>query len=132
MRIALRTTLQPQPSFPSMEQLPPAMQKAYRRIARRFSARPTVMVDSATTIVPKLRSRIIVNDNEFHRLDELPADYRRMYEQILARTLPLHDAVCTVVKTERSDFIKGTIALAIIAASLAAGAVYLWMHGYFA
>ena len=61
----------------------------------------------------------------------MPPAYRRFYEELLAQALPLDRAVYTVARIEHSNFIKRTISLAVIAAGVAAGIVYLWLHGFY-
>lgn len=131
MKIALRTTLNlGSHDCADMKAMSPAMQKAFQRTVDRFSARPC---DAAAhpNIVPKISTRIIVDGKEFGSPIQMPPNYRQFYEEALARALPLHDAILTVTQMERSNFVKGTIALSIIAAGLVVAIVYLWFTGFY-
>src|SRR5687768_5889194 len=125
MKIALRTTLNfGSHDSPDIKAMSPAMQKAFQRTVDRFSARPCD-ARAHPNIVPKISTRIIVDNKEFGSPIQMPLNYRQLYEEALARALPLHDAILTVTQPERSNFVKGTIALSITAAGLVVAIVYL-------
>ena len=130
MRIALRLNLYGGIADSCRDtEMSPGMRRIHDRVARRFSARGTAGTDN---IVPKLRSRIVVNDQEFKNPRKMPPEYRRFYEEMLAHALPVQRAVDIVTRAEHSNFIKRTITLAVIAAACATTIVYLWMRGYYA
>lgn len=129
MRIALRTSLDmTSGGLPDFSQMRPAMQKAYRRAAERFSAR-SADGHLPKAIVPKLSSRVIINGREFGSAIQMPPEWRRFYEEALASAVPLGGAIRAVVETERANFIKRTVGLSLIAAGLLARLVYVWSTG---
>ena len=130
MRVALRTDLAADESeyFP-LSEMSRGMQRAYERTIGRFSATGSIV---GRRIVPKLCARITINGRDFDSSAEMPAEYRRFYEETLARTLPLQRAIRIVAETERANFIKRTVTLAFIAAGCASTIVYLALHGYYA
>jgi hypothetical protein len=133
MRVALRTDLAADESdyFP-LSEMSRGMQRAYERTIGRFSATESTGSIAGRRIVPKLCARITINGREFDSSAEMPAEYRRFYEETLARTLPLQRAIRIVAETERANFIKRTVTLAFIAAGCASTIVYLALHGYYA
>ena len=130
MRVALRTNVASEEREPRA--MSPRMQRQFDRTALRFCAPGTLPSIAAPRIVPKLSARVIINDREFDSLLQMPAEYRRFYEELLARALPVQRAVQIVAQTERANFIKRTTTLAFIAAACAAVIVYLLLHGYYA
>jgi len=133
MKVVLRTRVGTEaPDFHRPDEMSPSMQKFYRQTVRRFSARPAAAGDTAATIVPKLMARIIVNGSEYESAGQLPPLYRRIYEETLARALPLDRAIDMVVRTEHANFITRALSLSFIAAGLATTIVYLWIIGHYA
>ncbi|MEP6809766.1 MAG: hypothetical protein ABI992_05950 [Chthoniobacterales bacterium] len=132
MRIALRTNLDSAWQFHAPAEMSPRFEGYYRRAVERFSARPAGDTGKTPLIVPKLGSRVIINDREFADTAQMPPAYRLFYEEILAKALPLDRAIYLVARTEHANFIKRTISLLVIAAGVAAAIVYLWEHGYYA
>lgn len=132
MRIALRLSLDGAETahFPEME-MSRGMQRIHDRILRRFSA-SSILTGSKSGIVPKLRAGITVNGHEFKNVKQMPEEYRRFYEEMLSRALPIDRAVDIVTRAEHSNFIKRTVTLGFIAVGCIAAIVYLWMHGYYA
>src|SRR5437660_764867 len=101
MRIALRLNLDGSDaeSCPS-GQMSRGMQRIYNQTLRRFSAHENE--DAALAkIVPKLHARVTVNGREFADSDQMPPEYRRFYEEILTRALPVQRAVDIVARAER-------------------------------
>ena len=132
MRVALKADLQTADrDFHAPAEMSPAMEKIYQRMLERFSAGPLRATGSRTTIVPKMTARVIMNGREFESTGEMPAVYRRFYEETLARVVPLQGAIYTVAKIEHSNYIKRTVALGFIAAAHVAAIAYLWSIGYY-
>ncbi len=131
MRIALRLDLDSRGAetcpFAEMSR---GMQRVYNRTLRRFSAHENVD-GSATSFVPKLHARVTVNGREFGDVEEMPSEYRRFYEDILVRALPVQRAVGIVARAERCNFILRTVTLGLIAAAGVAAIVYLWTRGFY-
>ena len=86
MRIALRLNLAASATekFSSLE-MSRGMQRTYRRVERRFSARHD-STGSAVRLVPKLRARVTVDGHDFDSEQQMPPEYRRFYEEINARS----------------------------------------------
>lgn len=132
MRVALRANVESADrEFRAPAEMSPSMQKIYQRMLERFSAHAVNATGSAFTIVPKMSTRVIVNGREFETTGEMPAVYRRFYEETLAKALPLQRAVYTVAKIEHSNFIKRTVTLSVIALGYVGAIVYLWSVGYY-
>ncbi len=131
MRIALRLNLDDTEDYCPLTEMSRGMQRIHDRVLRRFSARGQVR-GSKGHIVPKLRSRIVVDGQEFKNAKQLPPEYRRFYEELLTNALPVERAVDIVTRAEHANFIKRSITLAFIATGCAAAIVYLWLHGYYA
>jgi hypothetical protein len=130
MRIALRLNLDGTDDYCPLTEMSRGMQRIHDRVLRRFSAR--TVTGSSAHIVPKLRSRIVVDGQEFKNVKQMPDEYRRFYEELLTNALPVERAVDIVTRAEHANFIKRSITLAVIAAGCAAAIVYLWLHGYYA
>lgn len=130
MRVALRTSPVNARDFRLPEKMSPRLEDFYRRALERFSA-GSVLGSKAPAVVPKLSTRVIVNGQEFAGSSEMPPEYRRFYEQILASAVPLDRAIYLVARTEHSNFIGRIISLLLIAGGVAGAIVYLWLHGYY-
>jgi len=132
MKVALRANLESADrDFRAPAEMSPSMEKIYQRILERFSAEPAKATGSRPVIVPKMSTRIILNGREFESTNEMPAAYRRFYEETLMRAMPLQRAVYTVAKIEHSNYIKRTITLSVIAVGYIAAIAYLWSVGYY-
>ncbi len=131
MRIALRTNLDGIGGFHLPEEMSPRLQDYYRRTMARFSARPLNLEAKTRTLIPKLSARVILNGQEFSDSGQMPPASRHFYEELLAQALPLERAVYTVARVEHANFIKRTVSLGAIATGVAAGIVYLWLHGFY-
>jgi hypothetical protein len=126
MKVVLSTSVDEAHNFCAPAEMSRALEKIYRRTVERFSANAT-----ATCIVPKLPTRVIINGREFESAQEMPPVYRRFYEEMLARALPVEHAIYTVARVEHTNSIVRTISLAAVAFGFAAAVVYLWLHGYY-
>lgn len=132
MRVAVKASLQANDrEFRAPAEMSPSMEKIYHRMLGRFSAETAQATGSRALIVPKMTARVILNGREFDSTGEMPLAYRRFYEETLARALPLQRAVYTVAKIEHANFVKRTVALAVIAAGHVAAIAYLWSVGYY-
>lgn len=132
MRVALKADVQLSDSeFRAPTEMSASMEKIYHRMLARFCAEPTRATGSRAVLVPKMTARVIVNGREFESTGEMPAAYRRFYEETLARALPLQRAVYAVAQIEHSNYIKRTIALGVIALGHVAAIAYLWSIGYY-
>ena len=131
MKIALRLNVDyPKSQTRAVSEMSRGMQRVYNRTLRRFSANQNVD-DFATKIVPKLHARVCVNGHEFEGLEAMPPEYRRFYEDILVRVLPVQRAVDIVARAERCNFITRMVTLGFIAVGCLAAIVYLWTRGYY-
>ena len=132
MRVALTADVQSADrEFRAPAEMSPSMDKIYQRMLERFSAEPARTTGSRGMIVPKMTARVIVNGREFESTGEMPAAYRRFYEETLARAVPLQHAVYAVAQIEHSNYVKRTVALAFIAAAHVGAIAYLWSAGYY-
>lgn len=131
MRVVLSSDVVAAQNFCAPGSMSRSLEKIYRRTLERFSAEPVDEPDFAARIVPKLPTRIILNGREFASAQDMPPAYRRFYEEMLTRALPLQRAVYTVAQVEHSNSIKRVVSLTAIAAGCAVAIVYLWMHGYY-
>lgn len=131
MRIALRTCPAAGGDFHLPEEMPPKLAAYYYRTLERFSARPPCRGSKKHAVIPKLSTRVIVDGQEFASVAEMPSEYRRFYEEILARAVPLERAIYTVARAEYSNFVGRTISLLVIAAGVEIAIIYLWLHGYY-
>ena len=129
MRIALRLHLDGADDYCPITEMSRGMQRIHDRVLRRFSARS--LTGSNAHVVPKLRSRIVVDGQEFKNVRQMPDEYRRFYEELLTHALPVDRAVDIVTRAEHANFIKRSITLSIIAAACVGAIVYLWLHGYY-
>src|SRR3712207_3251694 len=132
MRVALKTRVaSADREFRAPATMSTSMEKIYQRMLERFSAEPLKATGSRPVIIPKMTARVIVNGREFESTGEMPAAYRRFYEETLARAVPLQQTVYTVAKIEHANYIKRTIALVVIALGHVAAIGYLWSIGYY-
>jgi hypothetical protein len=88
----------------------------------------TPVLHSGARLAAKLNAKIILNDTEFNNPGEMSVDDRRLYHEALAALFPPNIAV-TVSEPRKIRHKK--VWLIVVAVSVLAGAVYLWLHGFF-
>jgi hypothetical protein len=88
----------------------------------------TPELHSGARLAAKLNAKIILNDTEFNNPGEMSVDDRRLYHEALAALFPPNIAV-TVSEPRKIRHKK--VWLIVVAVSVLAGAVYLWLHGFF-
>jgi len=131
MKVVLTANVAAAGDFRAPDRMSSAMEKVYRRTLERFSAEPVTVAEPQKRVVPKLSTRVIVNGREFASMEEMPPVYRRFYQELLARTLPVQGAVYTVARTEHVNRITRVVTLSLVALAATSAVVYLWMHGYY-
>ena len=86
------------------------------------------MLHPGARLAAKLKSKIIVNDTEFNHAGEMSVDDRYQYHEALDAMFPPTIAV-SVAETRKIR--HKTVLLVAVVVSVLAGAVYLWLHGFF-
>ena len=89
---------------------------------------------SGARLAAKLKAKIIVNETEFNHAGEMSVDDRHLYHEALEAVFPANIAVSAeevevLVSQPASRYKKVLLVLAVV--SVLAGAVYLWLHGFF-
>ena len=109
--------------YASAEEMPVSVRAAYDR-----AVHETPVLHSGARLAAKLNAKIIVNDTEFNNPGEMSADDRRLYHEALEAVFPPGIAV-SVSEGRKSRHKEVLLIVAVV--SVLAGAVYLWLHGFF-
>ena len=109
--------------------MPISVRAAYER-----AVHETPVLHSGARLAAKLKATIIVNDAEFNHAGEMSVDDRHLYHEALEAVFPANIAVSAeevevLVSQPASRYKKVLLVLAVV--SVLAGAVYLWLHGFF-
>ena len=83
---------------------------------------------SGARLAAKLKAKIIVNETEFNHAGEMSVDDRHLYHEGLEAVFPPGIAVSV---SEPRKIGHKKVLLIVVVVSVFAGAVYLWLHGFF-
>ena len=86
------------------------------------------VLHSGARLAAKLNAKIILNGTEFNNPGEMSVDDRRLYHEALESVF-LPNIVVTVSEPRKIRH-KKVLRIAVVV-SVLAGAVYLWLHGFF-
>lgn len=109
--------------YASRDEMPVIVRAAYDR-----AVHETPVLHSGARLAAKLKARIIVNDTEFDHAGEMSTDDRHVYHEALEALFPPSIAVFTDEPPKSRRNKMWVIALVV---SVLAGAVYLWLRGFF-
>jgi len=110
--------------YASADEMPVSVRTAYDR-----AVGETPMLHSGARLAAKLNAKIIVNDTEFNNPGEMSMDDRRLYHEALAAVFPATIAVAVSEAPRKIRYKKVLLIVGVV--SVLAGAVYLWLHGFF-
>src|ERR1700730_17481858 len=80
-------------NYETEESMPENIRQAFERVVSgALKARRSFFVGQTARFVPKLKSTIVCNSEEFSNVSELPSAQRRVYEEGLAALLPSYIA----------------------------------------
>jgi hypothetical protein len=114
-------------NYQSEDSMPENIRQAFERVlSGALKARRSLFVGRTARFVPKLKSRIVCNSEEFSNSCEMPSAERRLYEDALAAILPGYIAD-RVAESEARLQRRNKLLVAL--ASLVATTTYLWFHG---
>jgi hypothetical protein len=109
--------------YASAEEMPVSVRAAYDR-----AIGETPMLHSGARLAAKLNAKIIVNDTEFNNPGEMSVEQRLLYHEALASLF----SPSIAVSTSQAGKIRHKKVLPIaVLVSVLAGALYLWLHGFF-
>jgi len=115
--------------YASADEMPVSVRAAYER-----ALHETPVLHSGARLAAKLKAKIIVNDTEFNHAGEMSVDDRHLYHEALEAVFPLNIAVSAKeveVLVAQSGLRYKKVLLVVATVSVLAGAVYLWLHGFF-
>ena len=116
-------------NYETEESMPENIRQAFERVVSgALKARRSFFVGQTARFVPKLKSTIVCNSEEFSNVSELPSAERRVYEEGLAAILPGYIAE-RVAQGEAQ--LQQRNKLLVTCASLVATTSYLWFHECF-
>ena len=114
-------------NYQSEDSMPENIRQAFERVVSgALKARRSLFVGRTARFVPKLKSRIVCNSEEFSNVSEMPTAQRRLYEDALAAILPGY-IVDRVAESEAQLQRRNKLVVALT--SLVATTSYLWFHG---
>jgi hypothetical protein len=109
--------------YASAEEMPVSIRAAYD-----CAIGETPMLHSGARLAAKLNAKIIVNDTEFNNPGEMSVEQRLLYHEALASLF----SPSIEVSTSQAGKIRPKKVLPIaVLVSVLAGALYLWLHGFF-
>ena len=109
--------------YAGADEMPASVRAVYDR-----AIGETPLLHSGARLAAKLNAKIILNDTEFNNPGEMSVDDRQLYHEALAAVFSPSIAVCT---SEARKIRHKKVLLIIVVVSVLAGAVYLWLHGFF-
>jgi hypothetical protein len=109
--------------YASTDDMPVSVRAAYDRS---MAERPEL--HSGARLAAKLNARIIMNGAEFNHAGEMSVDDRHLYHEALEAVFPPNIAVSV---SEPPKIRRKKVILIVVGVSVFAGAVYLWLHGFF-
>jgi hypothetical protein len=109
--------------YASRDEMPVGVRAAYDQ-----GVGETPQLHSGARLAARLNAKIILNDTEFNNPGEMSVDDRRLYHEALAALFPVGIAVSV---SEAPKIKPKRVLPIVIVVSVLAGAVYLWLHGFF-
>jgi hypothetical protein len=109
--------------YASRDEMPLSVRAAYDRAIHEMP-----VLHSGARLAAQLKAKIIVNDTEFDHAGEMSVDDRHLYHEALEAVFPPGIAVSV---TEARKIRHRKVFLIALVVSVLAGAVYLWLHGFF-
>ncbi len=109
--------------YASADEMPVSVRVAYDR-----AVHETPVLHSGARLAAQLNAKIIVNGTEFNNPGEMSEDDRRLYHEALETVFPPGIAVSV---SEARKIRHKKLLLIVVVVSVFAGAVYLWLHGFF-
>jgi len=109
--------------YASADEMSPIVRTAYER-----ALHETPALHSGARLAAKLKAKIIVNDTEFDHAGEMSVDDRHQYHEALEALFPPDIAVSVGAVDEAEKARHSKVWLIVLAASVVAGALYVWLH----
>ena len=109
--------------YASADEMSPIVRTAYER-----ALHETPALHSGARLAAKLKAKIIVNDTEFDHAGEMSVDDRHQYHEALEALFPPGIAVSVGAVDEAEKARHSKVWLIVLAASVVAGALYVWLH----
>ena len=109
--------------YASADEMSPIVRTAYER-----AIHETPALHSGARLAAKLKAKIIVNDTEFDHAGEMSVDDRHQYHEALEALFPPGIAVSVGAVDEAEKARHSKVWLIVLAASVVAGALYVWLH----
>jgi hypothetical protein len=109
--------------YASTDDMPINVRAAYDRA---MAEKPEL--HSGARLAAKLNAKIIMNGAEFNHAGEMSVDDRHLYHEALEAVFPPSIAVSV---SEPPKIRQKKMLLMVVGVSVFAGAVYLWLHGFF-
>jgi len=103
--------------------MPVGVKAAYDR-----AVSETPVLHSGARLAAKLNAKITVNGTEFNHAGEMSVNDRRLYHEALEAVFPASIAVSV---SEPQKIRREKVLPIVVVVSVLAGAVYLWLHGFF-
>ena len=109
--------------YAGADDMPVGVKAAYDR-----AVSETPMLHSGARLAAKLNAKITVNGTEFNHAGEMSVNDRRLYHEALEAVFPASIAVSV---SEPQKIRREKVLPIVVVVSVLAGAVYLWLHGFF-
>ena len=109
--------------YASADEMPVSVRAAYD-----CAVGETPVLHSGARLAAKLKAKIIVNGTEFNHAGEMSVDDRHLSHEALEAVFPPGIAVSV---SEPRKIGHKKVLLIVVVVSVFAGAVYLWLHGFF-
>ena len=109
--------------YAGADDMPVGVKAAYDR-----AVSETPVLHSGARLAAKLNAKITVNGTEFNHAGEMSVDDRRLYHEALEAVFP---ASIAVFVSEPQKIRREKVLPIVVVVSVLAGAVYLWLHGFF-
>ena len=114
-------------NYQSEDNMPENVRQAFEQVVSgALKAKRSLFVGRTARFVPKLKSRIVCNSEEFVNVSEMPTAQRRLYEDALATIL---SGYITERVAQGEARLQQRNKLLVASASLVATTTYLWFHG---
>ena len=109
--------------YAGADDMPVGVKAAYDR-----AVSETPVLHSGARLAAKLNAKITVNGTEFNHAGEMSVNDRRLYHEALEAVFP---ASIAVFVSEPQKIRREKVLPIVVVVSVLAGAVYLWLHGFF-